>query len=47
MPLIEDSAQVLLSGHKGDFLGTLGVIGAFSFLPNKTIMIGQGGLARD
>lgn len=44
LTVIEDAAEALLSRHDGQFLGTLGRAGCFSFSPNKTITTGQGGL---
>jgi perosamine synthetase len=42
--VVEDAAEALLSKHEGRCLGTFGVMGCFSFSPNKTITTGQGGL---
>jgi len=42
--VIEDAAQALMSLHNGKPLGTYGLMGCFSFSPNKTITTGQGGL---
>ena len=44
LPVVEDAAEALLSGHEGKYLGTLGQAGCFSFSPNKTITTGQGGM---
>ena len=41
--VIEDAAEALLSKNDGQYLGTWGDAGCFSFSPNKTIMCGQGG----
>ena len=42
--VVEDAAEALLSKYQGRCLGTLGVMGCYSFSPNKTITTGQGGL---
>jgi perosamine synthetase len=42
--VVEDAAEALLSCCEGKFLGTWGVLGCFSFSPNKMITTGQGGL---
>ena len=42
--VIEDAAEALGSRHQGQYLGTFGRAGCFSFSPNKTITTGQGGL---
>lgn len=41
--LIEDAAQALNSKYKGDFLGTIGDIGTFSFHETKNFICGEGG----
>jgi len=41
--LVEDAAQSLGSRYKGKHLGTLGIIGSFSFSMPKIITTGQGG----
>ncbi len=41
--VIEDAAQALLSDYKGEFLGTIGDIGALSFHETKNIICGEGG----
>lgn len=43
IPLIEDSAQSLGSFYQGKHLGTIGVMGSFSFSVPKIITTGQGG----
>ncbi len=42
--VVEDAAEALLSTRYGRPLGTHGVLGCFSFSPNKTITTGQGGM---
>ena len=42
--LICDSAEALGSKYKGQYLGTFGNAGCFSFSANKTITTGQGGM---
>jgi perosamine synthetase len=44
LPVVEDAAEALLSRYRGQYLGTLGQTGCFSFSPNKTITTGQGGM---
>lgn len=41
--IIEDAAQSFGSMHNGQFLGTFGEIGCFSFSPHKLISAGNGG----
>lgn len=41
--LIEDAAQSLGSFYQGQHLGTLGIVGSFSFAIHKIITTGQGG----
>lgn len=41
--LIEDACQALGSKWNGNFLGTFGDVGVFSFTPHKIITTGQGG----
>jgi perosamine synthetase len=43
--LIEDSAQALHSKKDGNYLGTFGDVGIFSFQETKNIMTGEGGMA--
>jgi perosamine synthetase len=45
LAVIEDAAEAFMSRatHKGDYLGTIGDAGCFSFSPNKIITTGQGG----
>ncbi len=42
--IVEDAAEAFMSKHKGEFLGTFGSMGCFSFSPNKIITTGQGGM---
>jgi perosamine synthetase len=42
--VVEDAAEALLSMRDGRWLGTFGAAGCFSFSPNKTVTMGQGGL---
>src|SRR5262249_15313920 len=44
LPIIEDCAQAFLSKHKGELIGTLGTIAAFSLQQGKHITTGEGGL---
>lgn len=41
--IIEDAAQGILSLYKGDYLGTIGEMGAFSFHETKNFTSGEGG----
>lgn len=41
--VIEDAAQALFSMHRGQFLGTFGLAGCFSFSMAKLLASGQGG----
>lgn len=43
VPVIEDAAQAFGSAHRGEKLGTIADIGAFSFSWNKTVTTGKGG----
>jgi perosamine synthetase len=42
--IVSDSAEALGSKWKGNFLGTFGSAGCFSFSANKTVTTGQGGM---
>lgn len=42
--VIEDAAEAFLSRSGGEYLGTIGEAGCFSFSPNKTLTTGQGGI---
>lgn len=44
IPLIEDAACATGSSYKGRSAGTLGLAGAFSFHPRKSITTGEGGM---
>jgi dTDP-4-amino-4,6-dideoxygalactose transaminase len=42
--MIEDTAQALGGTYKGRYLGSFGVVGAFSFCGDKLVSTGEGGL---
>ncbi len=42
--IIEDAAQAILSKYKNKYLGTIGLLGGFSFYGNKIITTGEGGI---
>lgn len=44
LALVCDAAEALGSQHQGQYLGTFGQAGCFSFSANKTVTSGQGGL---
>ncbi len=44
IPLVEDAACAAAGMYKGKFAGSLGVAGAFSFHPRKSITTGEGGM---
>lgn len=44
IPLVEDAACATGSMYKGNYAGTLGSIGCFSFHPRKIITTGEGGM---
>ncbi|MGD1953390.1 MAG: DegT/DnrJ/EryC1/StrS family aminotransferase [Leptolyngbyaceae cyanobacterium] len=44
IPLVEDSACAAVAAYKGRAAGSLGVAGAFSFHPRKSITTGEGGM---
>ncbi|MEM9327474.1 MAG: LegC family aminotransferase [Bacteroidota bacterium] len=43
VPLVEDAAEAIGSSYNGRWLGTYGMVGAYSFNGNKTITSGGGG----
>lgn len=44
IPVIEDSAQTFLAAVDGQYAGTVGAIGAFSFQQGKHMTTGEGGI---
>lgn len=44
IPVVEDAAQAIDSFHNGRPLGSLGLLGAFSFHETKNIISGEGGM---
>ncbi len=44
IPIIEDACEVVGGTFKGRYLGTLGKCGTWSFDPNKTLTVGEGGI---
>jgi 8-amino-3,8-dideoxy-alpha-D-manno-octulosonate transaminase len=44
IPIIEDACEVVGGTYKGRYLGTLSTCGTWSFDPNKTLTIGEGGM---
>ncbi len=44
IPVIEDACEVVGGTYKGRCLGAIGTCGAWSFDPNKTLTIGEGGI---
>jgi len=44
IPIIEDAACAAGSGYKGRAAGSLGLAGAFSFHPRKSVTTGEGGM---
>lgn len=44
IPIVEDAACAAGGMYKGRYAGSLGVAGAFSFHPRKTITTGEGGM---
>lgn len=37
IPVIEDAAQAILAGYRGEMVGTMGKFGCFSFFPSKNL----------
>lgn len=44
IPVIEDACEVVGGTYKGRYLGSIGDCGTWSFDPNKTLTVGEGGL---
>ena len=44
IPIIEDACEVVGGTYKGRMLGSLGTCGTWSFDPNKTLTVGEGGI---
>ena len=44
IPIIEDACEVVGGTYKGRYLGILGKCGTWSFDPNKTLTVGEGGI---
>ena len=44
IPIIEDACEVVGGTYKGRFLGSMGTCGTWSFDPNKTLTVGEGGI---
>lgn len=44
IPVIEDAAQAMFSRFQGQYLGTFGIAGTFSFAGSKIVSSGQGGI---
>lgn len=44
IPIIEDACEVVGGTYKGRYLGSLGKCGTWSFDPNKTLTVGEGGI---
>jgi dTDP-4-amino-4,6-dideoxygalactose transaminase len=43
IPVLEDAAQGVAAKYKGRYLGTLGILGAYSFHETKNFICGEGG----
>ena len=44
LPVIEDACEVVGGTYKGRWLGSMGLCGTWSFDPNKTLTVGEGGM---
>ncbi|MDD4159335.1 MAG: DegT/DnrJ/EryC1/StrS family aminotransferase [Synergistaceae bacterium] len=44
IPVIEDACEVVGGTYKGRYLGSMGKCGTWSFDPNKTLTVGEGGI---
>lgn len=44
IPVIEDACEVVGGTYRGRFLGSVGKCGTWSFDPNKTLTVGEGGI---
>lgn len=44
IPIVEDACEVVGGTYKGRALGSFGTCGAWSFDPNKTLTVGEGGI---
>jgi 8-amino-3,8-dideoxy-alpha-D-manno-octulosonate transaminase len=44
IPIIEDACEVVGGTYKGHCLGSLGLCGTWSFDPNKSVTVGEGGI---
>ena len=44
LPVIEDACEVVGGTYKGRWLGSMGLCGTWSFDPNKSLTVGEGGM---
>ena len=44
LPVIEDACEVVGGTYKGRWLGSMGLCGTWSFDPNKSLTVGEGGI---